>query len=322
MPTLIKLENYPSINIKERAELAEEVAAAATAVPLVSAQNIAEGVDFLYIGRPGQEKVEKRLAGAVTGNSVAVSALAYAHPQFGVVNVLRGDQIQVYRAANVDGTPPADSSFSEHGSKVDIDPDQIQTDYNDATGSTSFWYKYRYYNSDSSSYVTDLSEVKAIRGAEYGNYTTIAAIRIEAGIQNNPYISDKYVADKRAQAQAIINAALKGTYTVPFTGDIPEVVERMVELLAAGYILKAEFGDQATGTDRDGQGKIDEVLRTDEDNPGLLQQVINGTYQLTDEAGGTVATTERISGWPNATTADTAVEDGGSKRKMRMGMKF
>lgn len=314
MPATLKIDNYPAINVKEKAELASEVAAGATALPLVNAQGVAAD-DFLYIGRLGQEKVEKRQAGVITGNSVAVTALDYAHPQYGPVLAVLGDQIQLYRAANIDGTPPADSDFSSNGSPVSIDPDNVDTQLSDSNGSSAFWYKWVYYNSDSAAEVTTLAQVNAVRGAEWGNYTTVAAIRVEARIQNNPYISDKFVSAKRAQAQDYINGQLSGTYTVPFTSDVPPQITRITELFAAGYILKGEYGTQLAGTGADGQAKIDEAQ-------AMLDKILNGSTELLDSAGDTSATRDAVSGWPNASTATTDVKDGGSKRRHRMGHKF
>lgn len=313
MPAQIKVDNYPAINVKEKAELNVAADAADTTIELVNAQNVAAD-DFLYIGRPGQEVIEKRQVTSVSGNTVTVPALTYDHAQYAPVLVVRGDQIQLYRAANVDGTPPADSSYSTNGSPVDIDPDQADTLLTDSSGSNLFWYKWVYYNSDSAAEVTTLAQVTGVRGAGYGNYTTTSAIRVEAGIQNNPYISDSFVNKKRAEAQDYINGKLSGTYTVPFT-EVPPQITRITELLAAGYILKTEYGSQLVGSNADGQSKIDEANT-------MLDDILNGSSELVNAAGSATATREGVTGWPNATTKDTDVKDGGSKRRMRMGMKF
>lgn len=314
MPALLKVDNYPAINVKEKAQLNTEVAVGATSLPLVNAENI-EVDDFIYIGRPGQEVIEKRQVTAVSGNTATVAALTYEHAQYAPVLAVLGDQVQLYRAANVSGTPPADGSFSTNGSPVDLDVDNVETQLTDATGSTAFWYKWVYYNSDSAAEVTSLAQVGAVRGAEYGNYTTVSAIRVEAGIQNNPYISDSFVGKKRAEAQDYINGKLTGTYTVPFTSNVPPQIARITELLAAGYILKTEFGSQLQGTNADGQGKIDEAN-------SMLNDILNGSSELVGADGTSTATREAVSGWPNSTTATTPVAEGGSKRRMRMGMKF
>lgn len=320
MPTYFRVENYPSINIKESVSLAAAAAAGAVTITLEGIDNIAAN-DFLYIGRIGQEKVEKRKITSLAGAVATIPALTYDHGQYSPVLAVQGDKIQVYRAANVDGTPPADASFSTNGSAIDIDPDQVDTEYTDDTGSTSFWYKWRYYNSHTAAYVTDLSEVRAIRGAEYGNYTTVPEIRQEAGILNNPYISDAAVRAARAEAQSAINAALQGTYSVPISEPVPEVVRRATKLLAAGYLLRNEYGGGAVGTNANGQDKINEVFGT-KDQPGLLTQITNGSLDLVTDDGTSLATREGVTGWPDSSTKDADVEDGGSKRFFRMGQIF
>ncbi len=321
MSARLKLDNFGNANKVEKTYLNADAAAAATGITIKSAQNAAQN-RFVLIGAPAHENTELRRITAITGVAITVAALTNAHKKYDDITVLAADQLQVYRAANVDGTQPADGSFTELGSPIDIDYDNLSTRYTDDTGSSSYWYKYTYLNSQTLA-ETDLSESEAVRGGSSTDYCSIQDVREEAGIQNNPYISDVYIAGQRTRAQSVLNSALKGSYTVPFSAPVPGLLERMAILLTAGYILKREFGSGAIGTNADGQAKIDEVMRTDPDNPGLLLQVLNGTLQLVDDvSGGASGTRQRITGWPNSTTADTAGSRGGGKRKFRSSMKF
>lgn len=321
MSVLLKLDNFGQPNKLEKTYLNADAAAAAVAVTIKSVQNVATD-RFILIGAPANEGTELRRIEAVTDFVLTVAALVREHKKYDDATILAADKIQVYRAANADGTQPADASFAELGDPIDIDYDNLSTRYTDADGSSSYWYKYTYVNSQTAS-ETSLAESEAVRGGSTTDYCSINDVREEAGIQNNPYISDVYIAGQRTRAQSVLNSALKGTYTVPFTAPVPGILERMTILLTAGYILKREYGGGALGTNADGQAKIDEVMRTDEDNPGLLQQILNGTLQLVDDvSGGATGTRQRITGWPNASTEDAAPEDGGSKRKFRASMKF
>jgi len=321
MSVILKLNNFGPSNAVEKTYLNADAAAAAVGVTLKNAQSAAVNL-YLLIGAPAQENTELRLITALSGVAATVAALDRAHNKYDDVTILAANKIQVYRAANVDGTVPDDGDFSTLGSPLDIDYDNLSTRYNDATGGSGYWYKYTYINSQTSA-ETDIAESEAVRGGSPNDYCTILDIQEEAGIEGNQYISEAYIAGQRTRAQSVINSALKGTYTVPFTAPVPGVLERMTILLAAGYILKREFGEGAVGTNADGQAKIDEVMRTDPDNPGLLQQVLNGTLQLVDDVDGTTtATTQRVTGWPNSTTEDAEPEDGGAPRKFRASMRF
>lgn len=324
MPTLLKIENYPDLNTKDNAQLSAEADAADTTVFIDGAPNI-DIDDFIYIGRVGQaslDPVEKRQVTAVAPGQATVAALTYGHPNYSPVKAVYGDQLQLYRAADVDGSAPADASFSTLGSPVDLDAGQADTEYIDDTGSNLFWYKWRYRNSDSSTYVTDLSQVDAVRGEEYGNYTTLAAIRKEAGMQANPYISDALVREVRREAESVINSAIGNKYTVPLDTPIPGIIERATKLLAAGYLLKRDYGLGEVGTSSKGQDKIDEVLGT-KDKPGILSGILDGSTTLVDSGGSDLTSSATgIKGWPLSTTKDAEVADGGSPRKFRMGQQF
>src|SRR5690606_25108243 len=110
--------------------------------------------------------------------------------------------------------PPADSAYAAVGDPVDIDPDQVETEITDAGGSSLYWYKWVYFNSESEEEVTELAQVDAFRGEDYGNYATVEDIRVEAGIEDNIYIPDSFVRARRAEAEDVINSALKGAYNV------------------------------------------------------------------------------------------------------------
>lgn len=320
MSVILKFDNFTPINKVEKTYLNADAAVNATAITIKSTQGITTNL-FALIGAPATENVELRQITAISGANLTVAALIREHKKYTDVLVLNADRIQVYRAPNVDGTTPADAAFAKLGGAVAIDSDQLTTSYTDSDGSSGYWYKYTFYNSATLA-ESKLANSDAVRGGNLTDYASVRDIREEAGITNNPYISDVYVAGQRSRAQSVLNAALKGNYTVPFAAPVPGIIERMTILLTAGYILKREYGGGALGTNADGQAKIDEVMRTDEDNPGLLQQILNGTLQVVDSTGASSGTRIHVSGWPNSTTKDTPTSEGGSTRKFRAGMRF
>jgi hypothetical protein len=322
MSVLLKLDNYGEPNKLEKTYLNADSAVGAVTVVLKSAQNVFANY-WLLIGNPAGENTELRRILSVTGADIGVDALVREHSRYDDVTVLAANKIQVYRANNTDGNPPADAAYAALGSPIDIDYDQLNTRFTDVDGGAGHWYKYTYVNSHNGA-ESELSESEAVRGGSLADYASIRDIREEAGIQNNPYLSDTYVAGQRTRAQSVINSALKGNFTIPFAAPVPGIIERATILLAAGYILKREFGSGATNTNADGQAKIDEVMSMSDDKPGLIKQILDGTLTVVDEETGNATGSggTRISGWPNAQTASTPTSEGGSVRKFRAGMKF
>ena len=308
-------ENFPEINVKEATVTSAEAAAGANSIVVENAQNAAPN-DFIYIGTPGSEKVEKAKVASVTGQTITlVGALSFKHERFSLVTVVRGDQIQVYTAANVDGSIPADADFSAHDSPVDIDADDVATIITDEDGTTDLWYKYVYYDSDASQEVTTLNASVADRGGDYGAYATIEDILIEAGLDRNPYIKKTYVALKRFGVQSEINSKLNTSYTVPFTEPIPGIIEHITILMTAGYVLMREYGPTASGTSKDGEAKLQQ-------GRDLLGKAAGGTIDIVDESGESLTSKNAISGWPNSSTATAEGSRGGSKRAFRMSDRF
>lgn len=321
MSVLLKIDNFGASNKVEKTYLNANAAAAATSVTVKSVQNVVVG-RYLLLGKPAQENTELVRITDVTDFVCGINpAASKAHQRYDDVTVLHANKLRVYRAAAPSSGKPALGDYTLLDT-VDIDYDNMSTRFSDDGGGVGHYYRYTYFNSQLNE-ETELEQSDEVRGGSVNDYCSIRDIREEAGIVNNPYISDVYVAGQRTRAQSVINSALKGNYTIPFTAPVPGVVERMTILLAAGYILKREFGNGALGTNADGQAKIDEVLRKDSDNPGLLQQVLNGTLVIVDGDGNTSSgTPQRITGWPNKSTATTPGEDGGGRRKFRASMRF
>ena len=319
MSAILQLNNFGLANIQEKSYVEVDAEAGASAITAKSAAGMSAD-RYLLINTPGNEVAELRRIASISGNVVTLASpvLVHDHAKYEDLTALQANQLRIYRAANVDGTEPAVASFGLL-TTVDIDIDQQQTVYTDVAGGSDYWYRYTYYN-QTTAYESAIGDSVAVRGGDTGIYATVAQVRSEAGMTNNPYVSDAKIDEARIEAQSVIDAALAGTYDVPFD-DAPPIIQRATKVLAAGYLLKKEFGAGSVGTNATGQAKIDEVLGTDT-KPGIIDQIKNGTLDLTDATGTVLATREHVAGWPDSTTADTDVEDGGSKRAFRMGQVF
>jgi phage gp36-like protein len=86
-------------------------------------------------------------------------------------------------------------------------------------------------------------------------YSTIAEVKSEASLTDNLYITDAEVTTKINNADAVINAYLSGKYTIPFTTP-PFMIVLISTYLAAGYLLKKDYGPMAPGDSKDGDDKI------------------------------------------------------------------
>lgn len=315
MAQTIKIDNFGSLNIKERTQLDADVAAAATALTVKNNQDFANN-DMVYVGRLGSDTGEKVAATGITGaTTINVGALVRPHNRFDDVHSLFGNKVKVYRAANVNGLQPADADFSLL-TTVDIDFDQTHTSYTDSGGSSDYWYKFTFYNSVASSETT-LADSSAARGASYGLYCSVEDVKIKAGMQNNQHLSNSLVDQKRQSAKAHIDAELTGLYVVPFTAPINPLIREIAELLAAGYLLTSEFGSGSASTRAQGKEFIDEAN-------ALLARINKKELKLTGVTGvaSTVTDAGGFNAWPNADTATTVAESGGAERQFRMADRY
>lgn len=296
MSTTLNIENFSSLNIKETSSVSADAAAAATTLVVENGNTFAAD-DFVYVGNTASENGEITTVSAKSGNSLTVGALGQAHNAGERVLLLYGEKIRIYRAANVDGTQPADGSFSLLAT-VSIDPDQTDTIYTDTSGSSAYWYKFVYYNSTLDS-ETSLADSGAARGGAVGQYTTVDDIRKSAGFDNNRNISNSHIERFRQVAQAEVNGALSGRYTVPLDEPINDFVSYITTELAAGYLMKDQYGEYGSVKSDEAKDKIDWANKQ-------LEKIRNGEIVLTDSAGNETAETAGLglSGYPNNSTAD------------------
>lgn len=324
MSANLRINNFDSINIKEVSTLLADAAAATAALTLENNQSITTN-DFVIVGVLGSEGSEKAMVlSASGGTSVTLNAnLALAHKRGDALTALRGDQIKVYRAVNVSGSCPADAAFTAVGSgTINIDPDQLNTDFQDSTGGSSYWYKFTYKNSTTSD-ETDLADAVAARGGGYGNYCSVDEIRTEAGFDHNRYVTDATIDSRRIDAEDEINTELSGIYTLPFS-PVPPTVARITRLIAAGLLLLTEYGAVSTGTNKEGNDKLKQ-------GRDLLSELKTREKVLVDPTGTSMVlgTASVVTSWPNDTTAGLISDMGptgdyqhGGDNKFRMNKRF
>lgn len=316
MAQTLKIDNFGDLNILEISQLNADVAAAATSLTVINNESYAN-TDYIYIGEFGGELGETVVASGVTGaTTINCAATRLAHKRFDPIASLFGNKIRIYRAANADGTQPADDDFVLL-TTIDIDYDQKYTPYTDSGGSSDYWYKFTYYNSTSLA-ESALADSKSVRGGGVGNYVSVEAIRTEAGFTGNRFITDSRIDEARQAAQRTIDSALGDIYTVPFTAVPPNpIIARIAKLLAAGDLLSQSYGAFGGQAASEGKKKTDEGM-------ALLEKINKRELILTDETGTSTESTNAsgFNAWPNATTADADPEDGGAPRQFRMSDRY
>lgn len=321
MSQKLTISNYSKTNIVEETELTADAAASQAVIAVVSNQNFAANSHYV-IGRIASEGLEKLLVLSVAGSTgiTATTNLVRGHSKFEKVTRLFGDKIRIYRASNVDGSQPADGDFTLL-TTVNIDYDGSQTEYTDADGSSSYWYKSTFYDSVGLT-ESSLAQSDAVRGGGYGNYASIESIRTQAGLTNNRFIADSVFEEKRQAAQRLIDSELNGVYVVPFTAPINPLISEITRLLAAGYVLTQEYANSGGVIFAQGQAMIDRV--TNDDKNGLLDRLNKKELKLTDAEGSPESVTDSgtFSGYPNSTTATALPENGGGARSFRVSDRY
>ncbi len=313
MSTVLRADNFDEINIKEKAVLDADAAAAATTILVQSVQNIAVD-DFTFIGNRGSETTEIRKVTSISSLTLTIPALTQAHDRFEAIIVARADKIRYYRAANVDGSVPADGSFSQIA-EVDIDYDQLFTDHIDSTGDSNFWYKYTFYNSVSTA-ETDLEATAAVRGGEFGHYITTNDVRAEAGLEDETNITDAAIAKHRDAAESCVNGSIISNYSLPLDEPFPALIVKISTIIAAGWLIQEQYGPQSPEIFTAGGSKV-------KDGKDLLKKIAARTLTITDFQGNSLlSTTGGVGGWPDETTKDATRDESGGDHKFRVKDKF
>lgn len=283
----------------ERTELNADVSAGSNVtLTLLNNDGLSEN-DFIVIGQEGSEKAEiQRINATVSGSTdVRVATLNFAHKAGTPITKYRYNQRKFYGATSETGTY---TELTDDGSPITIQVDDPQGTTLEYTGDEGYTYfKSTYYNSQSLE-ETDTSDSEAVEADETKRYTSLYAIRVQAGLTENPFINDSRIERKRKQAENEINSVLITRYTLPLS-EVPGLIQHICELLAAGYIDFEEYGPEGDGVKWLGEARA------------LLKSIQNGKQRLIGSDGTELATsssTNILLGYPdNDGTTDTTTEE-------------
>lgn len=150
--------DHPTITGNEKTYLSSSASAANTTLTVQNIEGFSTS-EYLVLGKLGEEKTELvqiHTSTAPTGSTITLNAaISFDHAVNTPVTYIGFNQVAIYTASSQGG------SYSEHGSSpVTLEVDQGFTEFNDTTGTTSTWYRIRYYNSTSTSYAAYSDEVQ------------------------------------------------------------------------------------------------------------------------------------------------------------------
>lgn len=312
MATSLRAESFGKINLRDQSSLDEDVVAGQSALILKSAADFKQG-DIIYVGSLSQECCERGIVQSVDSSThiTLTAPLKFAHERFEIVTQVFGDQVDFYRAPNVDDSVPGDSLFSAIKIR-NLKSDEKGTFYTDPNGSSDFWYKYAYRSSVTGN-ESGISANQAVRGSSFSHYATLEEIRERSGFATNMNLSDLTVDQHRRAAESEINAALISRYTIPFARPVPELIRHIAIDLAAGFLLLQQYGSITDGSGKDGAAKV-------KDARALLTALQTNATALVDYQGQAVGeAAPSASSWPNDSTATDDPSDGGAQRIFEIG---
>jgi len=248
--------------------------------------------DYVIVGRLGHESAELKQISSVAADLKSITlktATKHAHEEGEPITKIFYNQRKFYRASSESGTY---SHLSGEGSPVDIDVDKMEgTLLEDSTGSSTSWYKATYYNSTTST-ETLTTDAIASKAGESDHYTSLYAIRREAGFEDAEGIRDQLISDKREDAENLFESRIATSYSVPLSTK-PKLARNIVTKLAAGSLLLKEYGVEANvDISKSGERMIREA-------ENLMDRIVSGDLKLVDDDG-------------SALTATTALEASGS----------
>lgn len=241
-------------------------------------QGFAEN-DYIAIERIGTETAELIKIASITGQIITLSTnVSFIHKEGIQIQKIAFNKRKFYRADSKTGTYSLLSSGT-----VDIEIDRPDgTFFEDDNGTSSHWYKATYFNVYDD-IETTLADAIPTQGGGSNHYTSIYAIRKQAGFEDAYSILDEVISDYRQEAEDEFESRIVSIYTVPLTSK-PKIVRQIVNLLAAGNLLIKEYGMESDiEISKSGARMLE---RANE----LIEKIMNGTLKLVDEDGALIGT--------------------------------
>jgi len=263
-----------------------DVSAGATSISVENAQGF-DTNDYIVIERLGTEKAELKKIASINNQTITLSsALSFGHKDGIKVQKIYFNQRKFYSSTSKDGTYSLIS-----GGVKDIEVDRPDgTFFEHAEGTSSTWYKATYYN-ETTGTETSLDDAVPCKGSQSDHYTSIYAIRRQAGLEEAYGIPDEVIADYREEAENEFESRIATVYSIPLSSK-PKIGRQIVNLLAAGNLLIKEYGMEADiEISKSGARMIERANN-------LIEKIVEGKIKLIDDDGNLIGTqtTQDVSG--------------------------
>jgi len=148
---------HPSIEGNEKTYLSSSASAGSTTLTVQNIKGFSVG-EYVVLGTVGDEQTEIiriHASTTPTGSTITLaSGTAFAHAVNTPVTYIPFNQVALYKSSSKGGT------YAIIGSAVNLEIDEPHTEINDATGTTSTWYKTRYYNSSTTTWSSYSGEIQ------------------------------------------------------------------------------------------------------------------------------------------------------------------
>ena len=128
------------------------------------------------------------------------------------------------------------------------------------------------------------------------SYDSTDNIREEAGFTGNTNVTEAKIIAYQGAATSHIDGIISRIYSLPLA-ETPNILKLIERKLAAGHLLLDEYGEQAEGTSKDGQAKVDWAEK-------MLQAIEDGLIRLLDSDQEILSQSEKVGmkGFPDDDT--------------------
>jgi Protein of unknown function (DUF1320) len=319
MAIKLSAPNYEEPNLLAFTSILSTIEAGVSHFPV---ENTASFVAQKTIAIGRGENAEVLLIQSVSPQEIVTTTNSrFRHTDEEPVYCLLGNKVRFYSSPNLDNFPPANNTYTLiDGGEVAIVPDQLETVFVDPDGSSDFWYKFIYFDSNSNDY-TDLEDSIASRGDDFGHFVDVNEVRDEAGFKESIYIMNTVVLKRRNEAESEIKGVCASAgYALPLRDSkgnlyVPEVIEQICRNLAAGFLLTKEYGASSPDTKDQGLSKIKNARET-------LKLIANSTLILLGPDDVSLSQQSQVEGSPDDDTDETGEISQPSDPKFTMGQVF
>jgi hypothetical protein len=205
--------------------------------------------DYIVVGTEGSNNAEIVQITAVAPTYITVDALILNHKADEPVVKYRYNQRKFYGCVTVTGTF---AQIVSSGSPVHITVNNPQGTRIEYTGVEGYVYFYATYYNSTDQTETSPADAEVVYADESLRYCSLYAIRKQAGLTNNPYITDEIVEKYRRRAENEVDSFINARYVLPLinsigVNEVPFMIENCTVLLAGGYMDWEEFGKDGDG---------------------------------------------------------------------------